>query len=168
MKCLIELFIGKLKKLVQVYQNYQAERSWNNMTDEEQRRCCSGLSEEEWKKEQEYQRECEDARLQHWKEEAEREARQYSECERLKAEEAEVAREKEDNRNFERYHCQDCGAPHEHCLCGYEKDELDETTLIRRQCAEIDDEEEPASPEVEHWFTRCPKCSRYPEFCQCQ
>jgi ABC-type multidrug transport system fused ATPase/permease subunit len=29
------------------------------------------------------------------------------------------------------------------------------------------DDQEPLSPEMECWFTRCPKCGKYPEFCPC-
>ncbi|MDO8668608.1 MAG: hypothetical protein Q7K35_06025 [bacterium] len=76
---IVKWFVEKIKESVE---DYQAKRwySWFcSLSLEEQNREISGLSDEEWEKEQEYLRECEEAYRQHCKEDLERMAQQEAE-----------------------------------------------------------------------------------------
>lgn len=159
MKRVIELFIGKIKDAVS---------KWKTAKN-----CASPEELERWYAEQAIEEE----RSRRQAEEDEREYRKEQdklranlEAERLEEERAERLRiEDEVDTHFEkiRYRCQECGELMSECLGHKEEDVVDETTLIRRQCAESSEEEE-----IPLWLeqanTLCPDCGLLPEFCQCQ
>jgi len=111
---IVKWFVVKIKKLVQ---DYQTEKWWRNLTEEEKHRWCSGLTDEELCQQEQYHQECEEAYCQHCKEESERMLREEREYERAMVEEAERLRDLQDDRNFNACHCSDCGKLVSECTC---------------------------------------------------
>lgn len=142
-------------------------------------------------------RETDESVIQKWfddsKAENERLRREEEEQEKLRLELLEVKRqqallerewrrfqEKDGDMLWEKSHCTDCGKLHRDCCCHlHDQEEVCETTLIQRQCAEVDDEGGWPDPDPAWCYTCnkdtafcectcCARCGEYHEHCQCK
>jgi len=168
---MISSLIAKVKKLVD---DYQTKKWWDSLTPEEQHYWYSGrtaeqVAEEERRKLEEEQYLADYLKQQ--KEEQERKERELLEERRAMEaveEERRVLQEIRDEIIRKREQCPKCGQSVWECCCYLnEREEVSETTLIQRQCAEADEEKE-----IPQWLeeanTLCLTCGLLPEFCRCQ
>ena len=167
---MISSLIGKVKKLVE---DYQTNKWWNSLTHEEQRQWLSGDTAEQVAEHERLMQEAGQLQADYLREQAEEreklrlEILEEKRLETLCDQEFQRLRDIDDDLRWNQEHCHDCGELHRHCHCHLDEEGVCEITLIQRQCAETDNQED-----VPQWLeeanTPCPTCGLLPEFCQCQ
>ena len=168
---MISSLIGKVKKFVE---NYQTMKWWNGLTHEEQCHWLSGGTTERVTEHQKLMQEAEQLQADYLREQAEEQEKlrleilEEKRLEAIRDQEFQRLRDLDDDLRWNQEHCDDCGELHRNCCCHLdEREEVCETTIIQRQCAETDSEEE-----IPQWLedanTPCPTCGRLPEFCRCE
>ncbi len=124
--------------------------------------------EHEWQEKcrRDYEAMLEEERLKWEKEEEDLRRDRYDEDRelRIRAEE-DFLENRQADRDLERdndYECHYCCYPLSQCNCDEKVEDFSEHPSLSAE-----DDTEPLSPEMEYWFTKCPKCGKYPEFCPC-
>ncbi len=171
---MFKIISSLIRKVTQLVGDYQTQRWYRNLTSEERRYWSSGLTLEQVAEEERQKREEEQWLADYLKERAEEQEKlrleilEEKRMEAVRDQEFQRLRDIDDDLRWNQEHCHDCGELHRHCHCHLDEREGGcEITLIHRQCAETDNEED-----VPQWFeeanTPCPACGLLPEFCQCQ
>lgn len=148
MKTLINWFI-EIRHMIKLASSpayrklIEAEDAWYAECEERDKR----LAEEEKQEEASYQSWCSENQAK-WI--AEDEERYWAEQDRLQEEKYPWPADAED--------CPFCGYSEAHCNCDEQAEDFSDLPCV---------DEDPPSPEIEYWNTRCTKCNMYPEFCWC-